>query len=116
MLWGAAPRPVQIAATFVLILFGWVLFRAPDMAAAMQHAGTMLGLTGGGPEAAALAVRPLHLIVGSIGALVLWFAPTTQRILRDPHPAFALALQLPFLLALVHLHYEDHVPFLYFQF
>ena len=82
----------------------------------LDHAGTMLGLTGGGPDAAILSVRPLHLIAASAGALVLWFAPTTQRILRDPHPALALALQAPFLLALVHLHYEDHVPFLYFQF
>ena len=49
------------------------------------------------------------LVFGTIAA-------ESQRLIRDCRPAFAVALQPLFLLALVQLHYQDNVPFLYFQF
>jgi hypothetical protein len=46
----------------------------------------------------------------------VWALPTTQALIQRVSLWWALALQLVFLLALLHLHFEDHVPFLYFQF
>ncbi len=114
-LYGRAPRAVQIGLTFVVVIFGWVLFRAPDLPAAGRHAAAMVGVIGDGPLSA-LQVRPLHYLVGALAALIVWLAPTTQRIVADARPRFALAVQPLFLLGLLHLHYEAHVPFLYFQF
>jgi len=111
--YGWLPRPFQIAATFVLVMFGWVLFRAPDLASVGRVAGAMLG---GGSAGAALEVRPIHLVAFVGAAAVVWLAPTTQRIVRGLRPGFALAFQPVFLLALVQLHFQDNVPFLYFQF
>jgi alginate O-acetyltransferase complex protein AlgI len=110
-----APRPARIAATFVLAMFGWVLFRSEGISAAGGYFASLFGAGDPGP-AFALSVRPLHWLVGGIAFLVVWGLPTTQALVHRPRPAWILALQVLFLLALVHLHYEDHVPFLYFQF
>jgi alginate O-acetyltransferase complex protein AlgI len=116
-LYGWAPRPAQIVVTFVLAMFGWVFFRATDLSAAIEYFGALFGSPQpAGAFDAALAVRPLHWIVGAIAAAVVWLAPTTQQIVHEAKPRYVLPLQVLFVLALVHLHYEDHVPFLYFQF
>jgi hypothetical protein len=61
-------------------------------------------------------VNLLHWIVLGIAAVVVWRLPTTQRLAHDARSAWVVPLQLVFLLALVHLHYQQNVPFLYFQF
>ena len=117
-LYAFAPLPLRIAATFVLAMFGWVFFRSEGMTAAAGYFASLFG-AGGGPGATAateLSLRPIHLLVGALAALVVWGLPTTQALVQRPRAPWILALQLLFLLALVHLHYEDHVPFLYFQF
>jgi hypothetical protein len=46
----------------------------------------------------------------------VWGFPTTQAQVHAAKPGWVLSLQPLFVLALVHLHYENDVPFLYFQF
>jgi len=109
------PRFVQLAVTFVIAMFGWVLFRATSMSGALEHAAAMLGL-GGGEAARTLVVQPFQWGVIAIAALVVWSFPTTQERVFHSKLSWVLALQPIFLLALVQLHYENDVPFLYFQF
>lgn len=39
------PRPVRVAVTFVLVLFSWVLFRAPSLEDALQYFSSLFGLS-----------------------------------------------------------------------
>jgi len=115
-LYGFLPKPGQFALTFVLIMFGWVLFRADTIDGAVAHWGSMLGL---GVDAAAnpiLTIRPRHLIMAALAVPILWGLPTTQVLVQRTPRLWVIALQPVFLLSVLQLHYQDHVPFLYFQF
>jgi alginate O-acetyltransferase complex protein AlgI len=111
-----APRLLQVPLTFVVVIFGWILFRSETLAEAWTHWLAMLGVHAAGVEPVLVNVVPAHWLALAAGALVVWGIPTTQEFLKAPRPRRILALQALFLLALVHLHYQDHVPFLYFQF
>ncbi|MFT7676182.1 MAG: alginate O-acetyltransferase complex protein AlgI [Planctomycetota bacterium] len=115
-LYGSAPRVLQIAATFVLVIFGWVLFRASDMNSALDILGSMLGFASDSAHSLPLLVRPIHLVATAAALIVVWGFPTTQSLVARPPNWWVLALQLLFPLALAHMHYEQNVPFLYFQF
>ena len=108
------PKPGQIAVTFVLVIFGWVLFRAGSIGEAGLYFASMFDFMGG--QTGELPLRPIHAVAAIAGAIVLWGMPTTQQLLYRARPAWALSLQVAFWAALLHLHYVSHVPFLYFQF
>lgn len=112
-LYGNAPRAVQMAVTFVIVIFGWVLFRAETVSGALDYSGALLGF---GTGVTPLAIEPLHVVAGLIAIIVVWGLPTTQEVLFRAAPKVAIALQPAFLLSLAQVHYADHVPFLYFQF
>ncbi len=113
-LYSWAPKPAQIAITFVLAMFGWVLFRATSMSGALDHMAAMLGAAGVSERT--LTVLPIHWAALALAAIVAWGFPTTQERVHRASAGWVLALQPIFLLALVQLHYENDVPFLYFQF
>ena len=111
--WARLPRAGQVAVTFLVVALGWVFFRAENM----DHAGRFLAsLTGAHGAGGNLQVRPLHLAVGAVASVLVWAAPTTQELLRSARARWAVPLQAAFLVALLHLHHEADVPFLYFQF
>ncbi|MEM8712802.1 MAG: MBOAT family protein [Planctomycetota bacterium] len=113
-LYAGLPRALQIALTFILVIFGWIFFRAPSLDGALVYFQAMFGLIDGAEGA--LQLRTVHLVAGIAGAAVVWLFPTTQRLIHRASPAWVLTLQLLFVLGLVHLHFVSHVPFLYFQF
>ncbi len=115
-LFSFAPKALQIAGTFVLVMFGWVLFRAVDLGHGARHMLDMFGIHTGMTDPTHLSYAPAYGIAGLIAAAVVWGFPTTQRLIQRPRSPWVFGLQLLFLLALLHLHYQDHVPFLYFQF
>jgi len=111
-----APRPVRVLATFLIVSGGWVLFRADSLGGAAR---TFASLAGFAPDAARSVpglVGPLQVLVLALAAGIVWGTPTTQSLVARPRPAWALLVQPLFFLALVHMHFEEHVPFLYFQF
>jgi alginate O-acetyltransferase complex protein AlgI len=113
--YASAPVPVRIACTFVLALGGWVLFRAHGMGEAGAFFAAMFG--GGGAGLPAESAPDLLAWTGLVvGGFVVWGTPSSQRLASRAAPAFVLLLQGLFALALLHLHYQDDVPFLYFQF
>ena len=79
-LYGWAPRPAQMALTFVLAMLGWVFFRADGISAAFGYFGSLAGTSG--PGAAALAVRPIHWVAGAAAVVLVWGLPTTQALVH----------------------------------
>jgi len=96
-----APGPVQMAITFVLAMFGWVLFRARDMTSAVTTIASMFGFS---DAESTLALRPVHWLAGGAAILIVWFTPTTQELLQRASLRWVLPLQVAFLAAIVHLH------------
>lgn len=114
-LYSRTPAFVQIAITLCLITIGFTCFRALDL----QHAGQLVGSMFGAVDSSnisAITVRPIHLVVMGTAAILVYGFPTTQSLVQRARLAWVIPLQLLFLLALIHLHHEDQVPFLYFQF
>jgi len=112
-IYGRAPRQVQMALTFILVIFGWVLFRAENLPAALHFAGSLLGI---GSGTALLNLEPIHLLAGIAAGIIVWGIPTSQDLLSKQMPWLVILLQFIFLLALAQVHYADNIPFLYFQF
>jgi len=110
------PRGLQMLATFALVTFGLAIFRTEGMAHAGHYLATMLGFAENAVAPEDLIIRRIHLLVFAIAIYITWFTRTSQALLASPSRSFALAVQPMFLLALVQLHYQDFVPFLYFQF
>jgi alginate O-acetyltransferase complex protein AlgI len=99
------------SATFVAVVFGWVLFRSASLGDAMHVWSLLVGARG-------FALGPLppmsFLVVLGLSALIAFAAPNTWEIKFQPRPAAAYALAIAFALAILSL--ESPSPFLYFQF
>ena len=115
-LWGSAPYAARVAITFVVAMFGWVVFKAATMKDAARVVVAMFGVQPEGADLHQLYLMPIHLVAALAAALVVWGFPTTQRLLEKPPLWWTLVLQLLFVAALAQLHYKSDVPFLYFQF
>ena len=114
--YGPLPGFVRIGITFVIVMFGWVLFRARDLGHAVTYAGSMFGLGQTAGATPGLLESAPWVELG-IAALVAWTMPTSQRAVARAHPTFVLALQVFFVLAALHLRATpENIPFLYFQF
>ena len=113
------PRPLRIAATFVLVLFAWVLFRSANLEEAVQYLGAMVGR--GRPDAAALLLSAQLYAPGSLLAMaacaVLAFVPLQAHAWADsvtwPKAAVAGAA---FVLSLLAMFSQSFTPFLYARF
>jgi alginate O-acetyltransferase complex protein AlgI len=115
-LYSFMPRLLQVALTFGLVIVGWVFFRAETLGGAGQLLASMFGAAAADATPIPFLFRPIHLIALGIAALIVWKLPTTQRLVADPPLWWVISLQLLLPLALAHMHYEQNVPFLYFQF
>jgi alginate O-acetyltransferase complex protein AlgI len=109
------PHIFKIAATFVVVIFGWVLFRAENLGHAISYAGSMIGCGGFATETL-LVIEPLHVVAAVTAVVIVWGFPTTQTLVARAAPHYAIMTLLFFVLAIAQTHYADHVPFLYFQF
>jgi alginate O-acetyltransferase complex protein AlgI len=108
-----APRAVRVAVTFLIVVVGWVFFKAATIGDAADYLGWMAGT---GTQTQALGVQPLAWTAFVAGLLVAFLFPTSQVLAERRRWWWVLVVQLLFVLALLQLHYKDHVPFLYYQF
>ena len=102
-------------ATFGLVCFAWIFFRAADLGEAFDIIGGIVSLSGPAPEASALWVTAL------VGGAMLAIDLVTRRS-RDPvaalhrHPELAGTLLGVVAVGLIVAAGTDAVPFIYFQF
>jgi alginate O-acetyltransferase complex protein AlgI len=128
------PRPWAVAATMLVVMAGWVLFRSPTPRSALALFAGLIGLHGpglsaemcwqvGGLNLAALVCAGLTVYAGPW--LARRFAPAPAPTVPDPaageaadglHLAARLAVIPLFALALLRSAAESFTPFLYFQF
>jgi alginate O-acetyltransferase complex protein AlgI len=113
------PRPFRVAATFVMVLFSWVLFRSANLHEAANYFGAMIGQGGSSPGKLilpALLYTQGTLLVMAIGAVVVawpiqahdWSSEVTWHKAVLVHPLFCASLLAMFS--------QSFNPFLYFQF
>ena len=113
------PRPVRVGLTFLLVLLGWVLFRARDMAHAADYYRALFGLL---PltEASAIVtgvVRgPFELAVLGLAAIVVWFGTQAWDYTQRLPPIRAGVCAAVLAAALVAMASQGENPFLYFIF
>ena len=115
----AAPRPLRIAFTFLLILVSWVLFRSPSIGAARDYFGAMLGLSSPTGDASLLAATLYtreHLVAMLACALVAWNPIQAFDWVRSLSWIKAVVLIVLFGCALAQMFVQAFNPFLYFQF
>ncbi len=118
-LYSKAPKVLQILLTQVIVLFGWVLFRASDLPSAVKMWGSMLGLGPVNPADPILSAEIFtpSSVVFMIVALVFAFMPfrAYDWCQRISVPRISLAFLL-FVFAVLALFTQTYNPFLYFQF
>ena len=113
------PPPLRVACTFVLVLFAWVLFRAPDLPAAVAYFQSMFGLgavSDGGLLARGLIYRPYYVAMFGISAVAVWALPQTWDWTRVLTPGKTILILIVFVLAVVALSTQAFNPFIYFIF
>jgi alginate O-acetyltransferase complex protein AlgI len=113
------PRPLRIGITFVIVLLGWVFFRAADLPRAGAYLASMFGLNeaaAGASLISGIIYQPYYLLSIAIAAVVVWAGKQTwdwtQR-MTIPKTACCFALGW---LALVVLATQEYNPFIYFIF
>ncbi len=109
----------QNVATFVVLLFTWVLFRADDFGHATRYFASMVGLTEPSVASDLLAgwiYRPYFLLVVLTATVVTWSAPQTWDWSRSLGPSKVAATLLLLVTALGVMAGQDFNPFIYFIF
>jgi len=114
-----APIYAKIFLTQIIVVFSWVLFRAPDLSQAMSYYGSMLGLNQ--PAISHALLSPQIFSPYSTFFMILAFILVLQ-----PYQAHELSVRITplklfigisiFVISLLALFTQTFNPFLYFQF
>jgi len=114
--YGVLPHWLQVACTLVLVVFGWVIFKATSVAQVGALWSAMLGGRGVGslPELGDVA-RQSWVALG-LGLCIALFLPRSDQLVQRAHPASMLLALVLLLAAIAQLLASDFIPFLYFQF
>jgi alginate O-acetyltransferase complex protein AlgI len=112
--WDRLPKAVAGALTFVLVVLGWVLFRAPSIGAAAHIYASMFSFTPGIDSADA---TQLLCLVAIAGAWSVW-GPNAQEAHENFKPSYAWSVVVTavFSACLTVMAGGRSSPFLYFQF
>jgi alginate O-acetyltransferase complex protein AlgI len=113
------PPAMRVAFTFVLVMLGWVFFRAPDLSSAMRYLGFLAGTGDVHPAAQLLdgvVYQPYYLGTFLLAGIITWGCPQTWDWTRTLTAPKALAIAALFILAAVALTTQAYNPFIYFIF
>ncbi len=113
------PTPVRWLMTLVLVMFGWVLFSAPDLTGALLYFKAMFGGAAGFTDGNGAYLLSTNLAVLVLGAFCA--TPAYRHILERVDPKWVsrakfVAYPLLFALCVVFMVSETYNPFLYFRF
>lgn len=111
------PAFLQVAVTFVLVMFGWLLFRCDSL----QHLGWMVsGLVGangwGGEFAHYFGGHPVSGLALLACLAMTWASPNTWEIRWRPSLLLLVAMAGLFLVCVAVMLLNSSSPFLYFRF
>ena len=107
-----APKPLRHAYALVVIMLGWVLFRAPSIPAAGAYFSALAGLGGAGSTEPIVPYLPADVVL----ALAVGIAASVPlRLPRSPIAEFACVAAL-FLASLALTSAQTFKPFIYFRF
>ncbi|CAM3709189.1 MBOAT family O-acyltransferase [Deinococcus frigens] len=125
-LWTPSPAWLTIPGTMLLVILGWVMFRADNVPDALRMYGGMLGVNGFAlSDTLAWQVRGSVLVTMLLAAVLVYVAPlwgqrvgdVGSKLLRPTLAVGATVALLPlFVLAVMKLSAQSYTPFLYFQF
>jgi alginate O-acetyltransferase complex protein AlgI len=113
------PTFIRGIVTFLVVLIGWVFFRASDLSAASSYLASMFGMgarnaneviTGG------LIYKPYYVLAFLVATILVWFVPDTWEWTQVITKRKALACAGIFALAVVVLVTQEYNPFIYFIF
>jgi hypothetical protein len=104
-------RELRAALTFLLVVIGWVLFRASDFRMASGLLGKMFWPSSG-------VVPPLSLLLPALvlAAGLAHFGANTFEMQHKWSPRMRLVLVAMFALCLAVIYGGEQAPFLYYQF
>ncbi len=113
------PKPLRIGVTFLIVLIGWVFFRASDLHAATSYLGSMFMLhqvPAGAGLLAGIIYQPYYLLSLGAAALIVWAGRQTwEWTQRMTLPKTAVCFGLGWV-ALIVLATQEYNPFIYFIF
>ena len=116
---GPLPRPLKVAATFALVMLGWVLFRARDLAHALEYYRSLFGAGEPGPGSPLLGgilYQPYSLLCFAVAAGIVWTMPQAWDWTRRLTWLRAAVCAGLFLTALIAMETQGYNPFIYFIF
>ena len=113
------PKPFRIALTFIIVLLGWVFFRASDLPRAIRYLAEMFGFAhqqAGAALISGVIYKPYYLLSLGVAAIVVWAGKQTwdwTQSMTLPKVATCFACGW---LALAVLVTQEYNPFIYFIF
>ena len=113
------PRPVQVAITFIIVVFAWVFFRARDLPSAIAYCGSMLGFGSPQPGEGLLAgviYQPYYLGSMILITIITWGGVQTWDWTRVLNVRKAVVIFVLFWLSLLVMTTQAYNPFIYFIF
>lgn len=110
------PRMLQVGLTFILVLFGWLLFRAPTLEVFARMAQGLAGVNGWGGAYPFADAGVLNWVVMAFCLVLVFAAKNTWEIRWQPSRRLALGLAILFVICVAVFLVNTSSPFLYFQF
>lgn len=113
------PTTVKILITNVIIIFGWVIFRAPSIDQALLYWKAMLGFGATVPASDILRTEMFsmkYMAEMIICAVLVWQPFQAHEWVRKLTPVKVTLLMIVFIYAIVSMFTQAFNPFLYFQF
>jgi alginate O-acetyltransferase complex protein AlgI len=115
-LYASLPAPIQNGLTFIIVICGWVFFRAESLPSALNMLHCMFTPAHGWGLDAIQALDSVEKLAFIVTPLVVWRCRTTQDHARDLKGWWVASISVLFVIAIAALHSAENVPFLYFQF
>ena len=113
---GRLPLPLQRGLTFLLVVFGWVLFRCNTLHDVGAMSAGLLGLHGFGSLNDLWLQSRLAVAMLVPTSLLVWGVPNTWEISWRPGFLLAVGLAVLFVVCVGVIMVNSSSPFLYFQF
>ena len=110
------PSCLRTAGTFVLVMVGWLLFRAPDMATVGRMFKGLVGAAGIGECFAWTDGGAVTWTMLVFAAMLVWGCKNTWELRWKPSAWRLLAMGMLFVICVCVLLANASSPFLYFQF